>query len=60
MFSNDWTIGYLAGTNAANYHGIYDTRNVVLSLSYRFGKTINNLRKHEDTATKNEQGRVGN
>ena len=60
MFSNDWTIGYLAGTNAANYHSVADTRNVVLSLSYRFGKTINDLRKHEDTATKNEQGRVGN
>ncbi|MES2108189.1 MAG: outer membrane beta-barrel protein [Bacteroidota bacterium] len=60
MLSNNWAIGYLAGTNAANYHSISDTRNVVLSLSYRFGKTINNLRKHEDTATRNEQGRVGN
>ncbi|MFI5163536.1 MAG: outer membrane beta-barrel protein [Sphingobacteriales bacterium] len=60
IFSNDWKIGYLAGTNAANYHSTFDSRNVVLSLSYRFGKTINNLRKHEDTATRNEQGRVGN
>jgi len=58
--ANNWTIGYLAGTNAANFHSVADTHNVVLSLSYRFGKTINNLRKHEDTATRNEQGRVGN
>ena len=58
--ANSWTIGYLAGTNAANFHSVADTRSLVLSLSYRFGQTINNLRKHEDTATRNEQGRVGN
>ena len=56
--ANSWTIGYLAGTSSAAYHSVSDTRNLVISIGYRFGKTINNLRKHEDTATKAEQGRV--
>ncbi len=56
----DWTIGYLAGTQAASYRSNIDSRTVVLSLSYRFGKTIKNQRKHEANGAQSEQNRVRN
>ncbi len=55
--ANSWDIGYLAGTQA-NYHSVPDSRTFVLSLSYRFGRAINNQRKHEDKASSDERNRV--
>jgi outer membrane receptor protein involved in Fe transport len=54
-----WDIGYLAGTTA-DYHNVTDTRNIVLSFSYHFGKAIKDSRKHESTGAESEQQRVGN
>lgn len=57
--NNSWQIGYLEGTTA-NYHSVGDSRNVVLSLSYRFGKAIQNQRKHNANGAQSEENRVGN
>lgn len=54
-----WDIGYLAGTTA-NYYSIGDSRNVVFFFNYRFGKTIQNQRKHDANGAQSEQNRVGN
>ena len=57
--NNTWQIGYLQGTTA-NYHSVGDSRNVQLSLTYRFGKTINNQRHHNANGAQSEMNRVGN
>jgi hypothetical protein len=54
-----WDIGYLAGTTA-DYHNVTDTRNIALSFSYRFGKTIHDARKHEANGAESERNRVAN
>ncbi len=56
---NSGVIRNLALT-AASYNGINDSRAATLSFSYRFGKTIANLRKHEATGAEAEQNRVKN
>jgi hypothetical protein len=57
--NNTWQIGYLEGTTA-NYHSVGDSRNVQLTLTYRFGKTINNQRHHNANGAQSEMNRVGN
>ncbi|SHN36432.1 outer membrane beta-barrel family protein [Mucilaginibacter sp. OK098] len=44
----------------ATYRNTFDTRGFSLNLSYRFGKAINDLRKHDANASGDEQGRVKN
>ncbi|MCR8561245.1 TonB-dependent receptor [Mucilaginibacter sp. BJC16-A38] len=58
-FVNSGDINNLANT-LANYRNISDTRTAVISLSYRFGKTISDQRKHKDDASESEQNRVKN
>jgi len=45
---------------SAFYKNTFDTRGFNLSLTYRFGKTIKDLRRHQDDASNDEQGRVKN
>lgn len=56
-FVNSGVINNLALTRA-DYHNVIDSRTGVLSLSYRFGKTISNLRKHDGNGAESEQKRV--
>ena len=56
--NNTWQIGHLEGTSA-NYHNVADSRTVVLSLSYRFGKAIQNQRKHNANGAQSEENRAG-
>ncbi|GAA3986659.1 TonB-dependent receptor [Mucilaginibacter dorajii] len=58
-FNNGGQINNLTNTRA-NYHNNGDSRNVALTLSYRFGKTIAGLRKHEANGAESEQNRVKN
>lgn len=44
----------------AGWRNRSDSRNVVLSYSYRFGKTLSGLRKHKNTGAEAEQNRVKN
>jgi hypothetical protein len=44
----------------ASWHGVVDSRVAVLSLSYRFGKSIDNQRHHEANGAESEQNRVKN
>ena len=56
---NSGQINNLANTRA-DYRNVNDSRTAVLSLSYRFGKTIANQRNHDANASESEQGRVRN
>ncbi len=56
---NAGTIYNLANTNA-RYQNIGDSRNVSVSLSYRFGKAIANVRRHDATSADQEKNRVKN
>ena len=58
-FINSGDINNLANTRA-NYHNVGDSRTGVISLSYRFGKTISDQRKHDGNAAESEQNRVKN
>jgi len=58
-FVNSGLINNLADTKA-DYHNVGDSRNVTISLSYRFGKAISDQRKHGDNAAESEQNRVKN
>ena len=44
----------------ASYHNRNDTRLAVLTLSYRFGKAINNQRQHDANGAETEKNRVKN
>lgn len=58
-FVNSGVINNLALTSA-DYHSVIDSRTAVISFSYRFGKVISNLRKHEGNGADSEQKRVKN
>jgi hypothetical protein len=58
-FENNGVINNLRRTKA-NWTNLSDTRNVVLSLSYRFGKSISGQRKHNANGAEDEQNRVRN
>jgi len=58
-YVNSGTINNLLQTQA-NYRNVLDTRTAILTLSYRFGKSISGQRKHDETSTNSEQGRVKN
>lgn len=58
-FAGGGDINNLANTRAS-YRNLNDSRTVVLSLSYRFGKTIADLRKHNANGAESEQDRVRN
>lgn len=53
----DWSIGHLAGSQA-DRHSVGDTRNAILSFTYRFGKAIAGGRKHNANGTQSEQERA--
>ena len=53
------TINNLAQTTA-DWRNRGDSRTLVLSLSYRFGKAMSNQRKHEANGAESEQNRVKN
>ena len=57
--NNAWQIGYLRGTTA-DYRSTSDTRNIVLSLNYRFGSTIKAQRQHQNTSNDDEKNRIKN
>jgi outer membrane receptor protein involved in Fe transport len=57
--NSSWYINYLEGTQQAYYHSVGDSRNVELSFSYRFGKTISNQRKHNANGAQSEENRAG-
>lgn len=56
---NSGVINNLANTKA-NWRNIGDSRTLVFSLTYRFGKAMSDLRRHNANATEAEQGRVKN
>jgi len=58
-FNNGGQINNLANVKA-NYLNRGDSRTVVLSLNYRFGKTIAGLRKHDANGAESEMNRVKN
>jgi hypothetical protein len=58
-YINTGVINNLANTTA-NWRNAGDTRFGVLSLSYRFGKTIADQRKHDANGAESEQNRVKN
>jgi hypothetical protein len=58
-FVNAGDINNLANTKA-NYRNLGDSRTVVFSLSYRFGKAISGQRKHDANGADSEQSRVKN
>ena len=58
-FENNGVINNLNRTKA-NWTNLSDTRNVVLSFSYRFGKSISGQRKHNANGAEDEQNRVRN
>ncbi len=53
------TINNLSQTTA-DWTNFGDTRTLVLSLSYRFGKAVSNERRHEANGVESEQNRVKN
>ena len=59
LFKQSGTINNLVLTHAT-YLSTYDTRGFNISLTYRFGKIIKDLRNHQDSASGSEQGRVKN
>jgi len=56
---NSGIINNLALTDAS-YRNLSDSRFATLSLNYRFGKSIANLRTHEAAGARDEQSRVKN
>jgi hypothetical protein len=56
---NTGVINNLSQTTA-DWRNLSDTRNVVLSFSYRFGKAISGQRQHNANGAQDEQGRVKN
>jgi len=58
-FINTGVINNLANT-IANWRNVGDSRTVALSFSYRFGKVMSDLRKHNANGAEAEQGRVKN
>ncbi len=56
---NTGVINNLANTNA-QWRNEGDSRTVAISFSYRFGKVISDLRKHNANGAETEQGRVRN
>nr|WP_067058291.1 TonB-dependent receptor [Mucilaginibacter sp. L294] len=58
-FNNGGQINNLANVKA-DYLNRGDSRTVVLSLNYRFGKTIAGLRKHDANGAESEKNRVKN
>lgn len=58
-YVNSGVINNLAQTKA-DYHNVSDTRTGVVSLSYRFGKALTNVRKHEANGADEEKSRVNN
>lgn len=58
-FINTGIIHNLSNTTA-NWHNEGDSRTVVLSFSYRFGKAIADQRKHRANGAESEKGRVKN
>lgn len=58
-FVNSGDINNLKQTRA-DYRNLSDTRTGVLSFTYRFGKTISNLRKYNANGAEAEQNRVKN
>ncbi len=54
---NRGIINNLAYTKA-NWRNANDTRTISIAISYRFGKAINNLRRHEQNSAQQEQNRV--
>jgi hypothetical protein len=56
---NSGIINNLALTDA-KYRNVGDSRSGTLTLSYRFGKTLLNVRNHELTGAESEQNRVKN
>ncbi|MDN5289289.1 MAG: TonB-dependent receptor [Mucilaginibacter sp.] len=56
---NNGMINNLANTRA-DFRNVVDTRSGVISLSYRFGKTIAGQRKHDTNGAESEKSRVGN
>jgi hypothetical protein len=58
-FKNTGVINNLYQTKA-NWVNLSDTRTVVLSLSYRFGKAISDQRKHNANGAEDERNRVKN
>ncbi|GAA4308431.1 outer membrane beta-barrel family protein [Mucilaginibacter gynuensis] len=58
-FKNTGVINNLNRTSA-NWQNLSDTRNFVLSLSYRFGKAISGQRQHDANGAESEQSRVKN
>jgi hypothetical protein len=54
---NRGIINNLANTEA-NWRNANDTRTFTIALVYRFGKTINDLRKHNQNSAQQEQNRV--
>jgi len=59
ILDNKWSIGYLAGTQA-DFRSVVDSRNVVVSFSYRWGKVMQGQRKHEANGAQSEKERAGN
>ncbi|WP_316766076.1 outer membrane beta-barrel protein [Pedobacter frigiditerrae] len=58
-FKNTGIINNLSQTKA-NWTNLSDTRTGVLSLSYRFGKSISGQRNHDANGAEDEQNRVKN
>ncbi len=54
---NRGIINNLANTEA-NWRNENDTRTITIALSYRFGKTIADLRRHDQNSAQQEQNRV--
>ncbi|MES2277271.1 MAG: TonB-dependent receptor [Bacteroidota bacterium] len=59
LFKYSGTYNSLPLTEAA-YQNTFDTRGFNISLTYRFGKAIKDLRNHNGSASGDEQGRVKN
>jgi hypothetical protein len=54
---NRGIINNLANTGA-NWRNANDTRTVTIAIAYRFGKAINDLRRHNQNSAQQEQNRV--
>jgi hypothetical protein len=54
---NRGIINNLANTEA-NWRNENDTRTITIALTYRFGKTISDLRRHDQNSAQQEQNRV--
>ncbi len=54
---NSGIINNLVNTEA-NWRNANDTRTVTIAIAYRFGKTISDLRKHNQNSAQQEQNRV--